>query len=181
MAKEEAVSTTSMRRLVRKDLKMFPFKKRSREVISEATKKKRLVRGWELLQHLCQDRSPPVLWTDEKIFTVQAIHNSQNDWVLAKNKSDIPVELRTSFQRQKPPSVMVWALVTTDGKKTPLIFVEENTKVDQSVYLHILSEKVLPWVDREYGNAPLVLQQDGAPSHTARLVQDYCQAVFSDF
>ncbi len=181
MAKEEAVSTTSMWRLVRKDLGMFPFKKRTRQVLSEATKKKRLLRGKEILQHLRQDRSPPVLWTDEKIFTVQAIHNSQNDRVLAKDKSDIPVELRTSFRRQKPPSVMVWAGVTTDGKKTPLVFVEENTKVDQCVYLHILGEEVLPWVAENYGDGPLVFQQDGAPSHTANLVQDYCQSMFSDF
>eukprot|EP00095_Tigriopus_kingsejongensis_P001171 maker-scaffold415_size178368-snap-gene-0.24 protein:Tk01171 transcript:maker-scaffold415_size178368-snap-gene-0.24-mRNA-1 annotation:"hypothetical protein Y032_0655g1201" len=138
MAKEEAVTTTSMWRLVRNDLGMFPFKKRSRQLLSEATKKKRLVRGREILQHLCQDRPPPVLWTDEKVFTVQAIHNSQNDRVLARRKTDIPVELRTSFRRQKPPSVMVWAGVTTNGKKTPLIFIEEGVKVNQAVYLHLL-------------------------------------------
>ncbi|QQP58548.1 Putative DD37D maT transposase, partial [Caligus rogercresseyi] len=68
----------------------------------------------------------------EKIFTVQATHNSQNDRILTWKKEDIPVELRTAFRRQKPPSVMVWAGVTSDGKRAPFIFVEEGVKVDQA-------------------------------------------------
>lgn len=181
MAKDEAVSMTSMWRLVRKDLGMFPFKKKSRQLLSDATKKKRLVRGRRILQILCQDRVPPVLWTDEKLFTVQAIHNAQNDRVLAKKKEDIPVELQTAFRRQKPPSVMVWAGVTTDGKKTPLIFIEEGVKVDQGVYLHLLSEEVVPWVEEQYPNGRMIFQQDGAPAHTSKVVQDFCLDMFPDF
>ncbi|QQP54889.1 Uncharacterized protein FKW44_007874, partial [Caligus rogercresseyi] len=60
----------------------------------------------ENIQQLSKERSPSVLWTDEKIFTVQATHNSQNDRILTWKKEDIPVELRTAFRRQKPPSVM---------------------------------------------------------------------------
>ncbi|QQP53547.1 Transposable element Tc3 transposase [Caligus rogercresseyi] len=51
------------------------------------------------------------------MFTVQATHNSQNDRILTWKKEDIPVELRIAFRRQKPPSVMVWAGVTLDGKR----------------------------------------------------------------
>ncbi|QQP37331.1 Putative DD37D maT transposase [Caligus rogercresseyi] len=85
---------------------------------------KPLIRGRKNIQQISQDRSPSVLLADEKIFTVQATHNSQNDRILTWKKEDIPVELRTAFRRQKPPSVMVWAGVTSDGKRAPLIFVE---------------------------------------------------------
>eukprot|EP00096_Caligus_rogercresseyi_P011139 TRINITY_DN4292_c0_g1_i1.p1 TRINITY_DN4292_c0_g1~~TRINITY_DN4292_c0_g1_i1.p1 ORF type:complete len:180 (-),score=16.23 TRINITY_DN4292_c0_g1_i1:127-666(-) len=116
-----------------------------------------------------------------KIFTVQATHNSQNDRVLSRKKEDIPVQLRTLFRRQKPPSVMVWAEVTSDGKKAPIIFVEEGVKIDQAVYLHLLSEEVVPWVQREYPTALFLFQQDEAPSHTSKLVQSFCTDMFADF
>ncbi|QQP35438.1 Putative DD37D maT transposase, partial [Caligus rogercresseyi] len=83
--------------------------------------------------------------------------------------------------RQKPPSVMVWVRVTSDGKKAPIIFVEEGVKIDQAVYLHLLSEEVVPWVQREYPTALLLFQQDGAPSHTSKLVQSFCTDMFADF
>ncbi|QQP34539.1 Hypothetical protein FKW44_022446 [Caligus rogercresseyi] len=46
----------------------------------------------------------------------------------------LPVELRTAFRRQKPPSVMVWTGVTSDGKKAPLIVVEEGGESRPRVY-----------------------------------------------
>ena len=124
---------------------------------------------------------PPILWTDDKLFTIQAIHDHQNVRVYSRRKEDIPVELRTAFRRQKPPSVMVWAGVTSDGRKTPLIFIEEGVKIDQAVYLELLSKKVLPWIQDEFQDKPICFQQDEAPSHTAKLVQQYCQDVFPDF
>ncbi|QQP32890.1 Putative DD37D maT transposase, partial [Caligus rogercresseyi] len=60
--------------------------------------------------------------------------NSLNDRILTWKKEDIPVELRTAFRRQKPPSITVWAGATSDGKRAPLIFVEEGVKVDQAVF-----------------------------------------------
>ncbi|QQP54569.1 Putative LOC100197594 [Caligus rogercresseyi] len=54
---------------------------------------------------------------------------------------------------------MVWAEVTSDGKKAPIIFVEEGVKIDQAVYLHFLSEEVVPWVQREYPTALFLFQQ----------------------
>jgi hypothetical protein len=113
----------------------------------------------------------------EKLFTVQAIHNHQNDRVCARQKENIPVELSTAFRRQKPPSVMVWAGVTTDGRKTPLVFIEEGVKIDQAVYLHLMSETV-------YGDVwggSMVFQHDEALSHTAKSVQQWCMDIFPGF
>ncbi|QQP39789.1 Putative transposable element [Caligus rogercresseyi] len=63
---------------------------------------------------------------------------------------------------------MVWAGMASDGNRAPLIFVEEGVKVDQAVYFYLLSEEVVPWVQREYQPTPLVFQQDGDPSHTSK-------------
>ena len=58
--------------------------------------------------------APPVLWTDEKLFTIQAVHNAQNDRVLDRSKEDIPKEMHSAFRRQNLPSVMVWVGMVTD-------------------------------------------------------------------
>ena len=66
------------------------------------------------------------------------------------------------FKSQKPQSVMVFAAVTTDGHKSPIIFVEANTKINSDIYIEILKDKIYPWVLSIYGKGPFVFQQDGA-------------------
>ena len=92
------------------------------------------------MEKLEDGMQPPVLWTDEKLFTVQAVHNHQNDRIYAINKDDIPLNERLMFQRQKPAPVMVWGGVTSTGEKIPLIFIEEGVKVNQHLYLKMLKE-----------------------------------------
>ena len=53
-----------------------------------------------------------VIFSDEKIFTVEAKVNSQNDRMLAKKAKDIPENIRNIYHQQKPASVMVWAAVS---------------------------------------------------------------------
>ena len=41
---------------------------------------------------------------------------------------DIPVNERMHYNTQKPASVIIWAAVTSCGKKSPLIFIEAGVK-----------------------------------------------------
>ena len=65
---------------------------------------------------------------------------------------------------------MVPAGVTSSGQKFPLIFVKDGVKINQDVYLDMLRNKVLPWVDILSGDEGVTLQQDEATAHTAKLV-----------
>ena len=67
------------------------------------------------------------------------------------------------------------------GRRPPLIFIEEGVKIDQAIYLDMLSEQVVPWVQEEYPKGGVIFQQDGAPSHTAKLVQAFCKDMFPEF
>ena len=149
--------------------------------MSEATKKKRLDRAKVLVKKLVDGTQPQVLWTDEKLFTVQAVHNHQNDRIWLPDINMVPVERHSSFRRQKPASVMVWVGATSKGLKTPLIFIEEGVKINQTVYRRMLEEKVLPWVQEVVGKQGVTLQQDGATSHTANSVQAWCRCNFKGF
>ena len=108
-----------------------------------------MVQGRCLLKRIRRWHSVPIIWTDEKVFTVEMAFNHQNDMVLDIRVEDIPIEARTSSRRQNPTSVMIWAGVTSDGKKTPLIFINEGIKVNQWVYWDMLASKVLPWMNSE--------------------------------
>ena len=170
-----------MQRILKDDLQSYPYKFTKRHLLSEATKKKRLDRAKVLVQKLVDGTQPQVLWTDEKLFTVQAVHNHQNDRIWLPDINMVPVERRSSFRRQKLASVMVWAGATSKGLKTPLIFIEEGVKINQTVYRRMLEEKVLPWVQEVVGEQGVTLQQDGATSHTANSVQAWCRCNFKGF
>ena len=181
LAKDYSVSVSSMQRILKDDLQSYPYKFTKRHLLSEATKKKRLNRAKVLVKKLVDGTQPQVLWTDEKLFTVQAVHNHQNDRIWLPDINMVPVECCSSFRRQKPASVMVWAGATSKGLKTPLIFIEEGVKINQTVYRRMLEEKVLPWVQEVVGEQGVTLQQDGATSHMANSVQAWCRCNFKGF
>ena len=151
LAKDYSVSMSSMQRILKDDLQSYPYKFTKIHLLSEATKKKRLDRAKVLVKKLVDGTQPQVLWTDKKLFTVQAVHNHQNDRIWLPDINMVPVERRSSFRRQKPASVMVWAGATSKGLKTSLIFIEEGVKINQTVYRRMLEEKVLPWVQEVVG------------------------------
>ena len=109
-----------MQHLIKKDLKLSPYKKTKALLLTQAAKTNRLQRAKLLMKKLRDGTQRPVLWTNEKLFTVLAVHNHQNDWIWEANKQDIPLNNRLIFQRQKPAFVMVWAGVASTREKTPL-------------------------------------------------------------
>ena len=106
-----------------------------------------------------------MLWTDERLFTDQAI-----DRMYAMNKKDIPLNERIAFKCQKPASILVWAGVTSTGEKTPLIFIEEGLKINQQVHLSMVKAQLVPWINATFKESGITLQQDRTISHTANLV-----------
>ncbi len=179
LAKAESVSTATMWRVCHVDLGLKPYKNQQCQVLSAASKTKQLERSRHWLKNL-KDSTSPVFWTD-KLFTIQAVHNHQNDQVLGPNKEALGIKVLSHFWHQIPAAVMCWAGVTTDAQKTPLVFIEESMKVGSKVYLHLLSEEVLPWIKAEYTGASVLFQQDGAPAHKANIVQSFCSDMFSHF
>ena len=65
--------------------------------------------------------------------------------------------------------------------KIPIFFIDAGVKINQHVYLNMLKGKVAPWVKKVSENEGITFQQDGATSHTARLVQEWCKDNFKLF
>ena len=71
---------------------------------------------------------PDLIFSDEKLFTVEAAFNHRNDRVLSKSLQDIPPGLKKVRRTQKPASVMVWEAASSEGKSS-LIFVPKKVKM----------------------------------------------------
>ena len=100
------------------NVKVKLYKITKRQLLSDTTKKKRYERSKMFLNKLLDGMHPQVLYTDEKLFAVQAIHNSQNDQIQCL----LNVELHSGGKNQL--QIMVWAGVTSTGLKTLLVFME---------------------------------------------------------
>ena len=181
MSREMNMDPKSMRTIVKSDLKLSPLKLKKRQQLTVLQKRKKEERGRLLLNFIKSGtQTGNIVFSDEKMFTVEAQFNSQNDRVLAKSSANIPEEVLTVYQRQKPASVMVWAGVSKTWKSS-LIFVKEGAKVNTNVYIDDILTPALCEMKKHFKNDKFTFQQDGAPSHTSNRTQEWCRANFPNF
>ncbi len=102
MARDTGMLAATMMRLVRKDLKMTPYRLKKRQLLCAVTRDKRLFRAKVLLSKLKASTAPNIVFSDEKLFTVQQAWNSQNDHVLTRDQSSISSSARTVSRQQDP-------------------------------------------------------------------------------
>jgi transposase len=175
LAKETNMGATTMRELVHEDLKMSSFRLEQKQFLSDLQKKKRLDRCKVLLNELKQGMDiGEIVFSDEKLFTVEASFNKKNDLVIGKSAKDIPAHVKVVTRRQKPQSVMVWAAVSRTWK-SPLIFVPPGVKVTAKNYIEDVLIPMSVEAKKHFKNRPWTLQQDGATSHTANITQTWCR------
>ena len=181
MARDMNVSEKTIRNIVKIDLKMSSFKMQTRQHLTDLQKEKRLARAKILLNKLkAGTDTNEIIFSDEKLFTVESIFNRQNDRVLAKSSADIPDSTRSVFRREKPSSVMVWAAISKTWK-SPIIFVPQGAKVNTNAYIETILTPALQAAKKHFKDKPFIFQQDGAPSHTSKKTQKWCQAHFPGF
>lgn len=107
--------------------------------------------------------------------------NSQNDRIYGVNFQDLPDDRKYVKRFQKSSSVMVWGAVSKRGK-FPLKFVDPGVKINVEYYKsEILEQTLSPILIKMYGDDYYVFTQDGAPAHTAKVVQQWCEENLTDF
>ncbi len=116
-----------------------------------------------------------ILWSDEKLFTVDPVWNCQNDRQFMPANNANGNDCIVTWVKD-PQSVMTFGLIASDGNIMPPIFLPTGAKVTAAFYQeHILSQ-IKVWLERIYGGGSrnkVVLMQDGTPTHTAATIQAY--------
>ena len=82
LAKANTVSPRTIGRTV-KDLGLFSYVRRRRQLLSDTTKATRVIKGKKLLTSMKHDRSTVRIFSDKKMWTVDQARNRQNDRYLA--------------------------------------------------------------------------------------------------
>lgn len=178
MASNLGISRTSAQRIVKDNLGMRSYRLLQGQTLTEPAKEQRLVKAKKLLTFFKQTRAHNVLFTDEKVFTIEVARNSQNHRQLLspvnKNCQKRRIRTRTLF----PKSVMVWGGITASGK-TPLVFIQKGVKINAIYYQEeILKKVVLPWSQLHFPTGNMMLQQDWAPAHGAKSTIMLCDQLF---
>ena len=181
VARSLEIDVKSVRTIVKGDLKLYPFKMTRRQQLTTLQKKKRMERAKILLNRLKDGtNSDDIIFSDEKMFDVEAKFNTQNDRILAKSADCIPNSVKSVFRCQKPASVMVWAAIS-ESWRSPLIFVKEGAKIDANSYIEDILTPAHIEMKKHFKNRSFIFQQYGAPSHTANKTQDWCESHFPAF
>ena len=144
MAKALEISRKSVQMIVRNELGLKSYRLHQGQFLIDQAKKNRIERCKKLRAFFGVRRHENVLWSDEKVFTVEPAKNSQNH-------RQLPSPAQGKSQRRKvvtkmlyPKSVMVWGGIGAHGK-TPLVFIPKNVKIDAVTYQKDILEKfVLP-------------------------------------
>ena len=176
------ISLTSVNRIIKNDLQLKCHKKHRAHELTEANKKVRLDCCRKLLRRYPAATVNFIWFTDEKLFTVAAPSNAQNDRVYApisvRKKNIAPSRLlrcRPTFSKSLMVSVGVSALGRTD-----LHFIDAGVKINGQYYREVLlMQKLLP--DIKQFSDYFTFQQDGAPAHRAHETVDLLKRETPDF
>jgi transposase len=163
------ISQSSVRDIIKKDLKLKCFKKRRATELTEENKAARLQRSRLLLKRYPAHMVNFIWFTDEKLFNVATPRNNQNYRLYAKIgtcKCDIGGKRLLRLQPTFSKSIMVSVGVSSLGQ-TSVHFIEPGMKINGAYYRDVLlKQNLLP--DIRALSELFIFQQDGAPAHRAR-------------
>uniref|UniRef100_A0A8R1ILB1 FERM domain-containing protein n=1 Tax=Caenorhabditis japonica TaxID=281687 RepID=A0A8R1ILB1_CAEJA len=117
MASQLGIARSTVQSIVNNDLKLKSYKLRRGQYLSDKSKAMRLEKCRKLLQHFQVRRVSDVIWTDEKIFTIEPLPNRQNQRQLLSKDDSMSPKRRLAHNRLFPKSVMVWAGITATEQK----------------------------------------------------------------
>ncbi|KIH56642.1 hypothetical protein ANCDUO_13177 [Ancylostoma duodenale] len=109
MASDLGLSEKTVRRVMKEDLNLRPFKIQEVHYLNERMKLKRLHKIKKMRRSAVAGHHRRILFTDEKMFTLNPPHNHRNDRVLLSEESRRTGNVHTLARRHFTTSIMVWA------------------------------------------------------------------------
>jgi len=178
LARELGISQTSVLRILKNDLELRAYKMQKEPMLTDGHKEKRIQFANWVRRTFRKEDTMKILFSDEKMFDIDGVYNSQNDRIWAVNRSEADIKGGIRQKRKFPQKVMVWLGVCSKGVSPLVIF--ENGTVDHERYIKELLPVALKFGNDTFGN-DWTFQQDGANPHTHAKSQEWCARHFPSF
>ncbi|KAL4131321.1 hypothetical protein QTP88_008653 [Uroleucon formosanum] len=150
MAREMKIPPRTMSRIIKEDLGLGAYRRSTGQRLTDALRQIRTTRAKRLLKRYAKNGHRQILFTDEKIFTVEEKFNCQNDRVHAHNSREAAEKIQRVERGHHPASVM--------GVKTRAVNYQNDT----------LEKVVKPLSITLFVGKNWTLQQDSAPANKAK-------------
>ncbi|CAB3238242.1 unnamed protein product [Arctia plantaginis] len=176
-ASQLAISRSSLRRILVKDLRMFPYKVQSVHHLLPVDRQTRVTYAQAILnlEDEVDDFSTKIIMSDEAHFHLNWYVNKQNYRFWGTENPRVMHE-----EPLHPLKVTAWCAVHAGGVIGPFFFENaagQTTTVDGARYRAMLTEFFLLQLN-ELGLEDMWFQQDGATAHTARATTDILKTAF---
>ena len=165
-AHQIGVSTATIRNVVRKELKLYPYKLQTSTALTEQHKSSRLNFAQYCRRELRRDTGylERIIFSDECKFSLSGKVNKQNFRIWGTER---PNEVYETLHNS--PSVLIWCTMSKTEIIGPYFF--ENENVTGSSYKRMLRYFLFPRL-RDYPET-IIFQQDGALPHYSNEVRSY--------
>ncbi|UYV83043.1 hypothetical protein LAZ67_22001937 [Cordylochernes scorpioides] len=127
IASDLRISKEIVQNIVKRDLGLRSYRLYRGKPLSEAAMKNRLDKAKKLLSMIRVGRLYDIVWTNEKNFTTEVAHNSQNHRQILPTGNKTSRKRRLYTRHKFPKSAMVLARVTSEDK-TPLVYIDQMSK-----------------------------------------------------
>ncbi|CAF5072708.1 unnamed protein product, partial [Rotaria magnacalcarata] len=108
LSRELGISRTSVRRVLKNDLELHAYKVQNEPMLTDEHKEKRIQFANWIRTNFRKEDTMKILFSDEKMFDIDGVYNSQNDRIWAVNRSEVDIKAGTRQKRKFPQKVMVW-------------------------------------------------------------------------
>jgi transposase len=108
LARELGISRTSVQRILKNDLKLQPYSKQTEPLLTDEHKAKRVKFARWIQTDFRKEDTMKILFSDEKMFDIDGVYNSQNDRIWAMDRVEANIRGGIRQKRKFPQKVMVW-------------------------------------------------------------------------
>jgi hypothetical protein len=157
------ISPVTLRRHLHKN-NIFGRVGTKKPFVNAANKIKRL--NWTKTRKDWTSEWENVIWSDKSKFEVFGGDGKKYVWRSPQEKYN-PECLVPTFKSQQE-SVMVWGCFTKN-KLGPLVRLEG--RITASVYIEMLENNLIPFINSLENNNNYIYQEDNAPIHTAKIAK----------
>ena len=181
LSRQLKISTTSTWRILREELKKYPYRIQLKEKLTPQNKESRVHFANRISDRIEADSSflQNILFTDEAHFHLSGHVNRQNMRIWGDEN---PHEAVNAPRSREKVTVFV-GLGCDTGLVGPYFFEGANGKtetVKTENYLKMLRQKVVPVLKRRGTYESCVYQQDGAPPHCSGEAMQWLKETFGE-